>query len=213
MKAYASLWSADLLALGEEVDLVDALVDGYHLDMMDGVCVPDLLFGLDVVAALRRTKKISSAKASRFRRCRKAIPIWKAFPARLLDRFCEHGVRDERFENRVEALVPSAYGIICIADPDTITSILLLTAQARGSLALLALIAAALGLVFLITRFVIGLWAERLMRLLGPGGLHVVTRVLGILLAALAVQFVLSGDKRVRAGARAGRLEPTSIPW
>ena len=31
------------------------------------------------------------------------------------------------------------------------------------------------------------------MRLLRPGGLHVVTRVLGILLAALAVQFVLNG--------------------
>jgi pentose-5-phosphate-3-epimerase len=28
MKAYASLWSADLLALGEAIDLVDALVDG-----------------------------------------------------------------------------------------------------------------------------------------------------------------------------------------
>ena len=117
------------------------------------------------------------------------------------------------FENRVEALVPSAYGIICIADPDTITSILLLTAQARGSLALLALIAAALGARFSHHTFCDRLWAERLMRLLGPGGLHVVTRVLGILLAALAVQFVLNGDKRVRAVARAGRLEPTSIPW
>jgi small neutral amino acid transporter SnatA (MarC family) len=55
-------------------------------------------------------------------------------------------------------------------------------------------IAAALGLVFLITRFMIGFGAERLMRLLGPGGLHVVTRVLGIfLLAAPAAQFVLNG--------------------
>jgi ribulose-phosphate 3-epimerase len=57
MKAYASLWSADLLALGEAVDVVDALVDGYHMDVMDGVCVPDLLFGLDFVAALRRRTK------------------------------------------------------------------------------------------------------------------------------------------------------------
>ena len=31
------------------------------------------------------------------------------------------------------------------------------------------------------------------MRLLRPGGLQVITRVLGILLAALAVQFVLNG--------------------
>jgi pentose-5-phosphate-3-epimerase len=35
MKAYASLWSADLLALGQAVDLVDARVDGYHMDIMD----------------------------------------------------------------------------------------------------------------------------------------------------------------------------------
>ena len=58
---------------------------------------------------------------------------------------------------------------------------------------LLAVVAAAPGLVFLIPRFVIGLGAERLMRLLCPCGLHVVTRVLGILLAALAVEFVLNG--------------------
>ena len=57
MKAYASLWSADLMALGEAVDAVDALVDGYHMDIMDGVCVPDLLFGLDFIAALRRRTK------------------------------------------------------------------------------------------------------------------------------------------------------------
>ena len=59
MKAYASLWSASLLALGEAVDLVDALGDGYHLAIMDGVYVPNLLFGVDLVVALRRrTKKL-----------------------------------------------------------------------------------------------------------------------------------------------------------
>lgn len=58
MKAYVSLWSADLLALGEAVERVDNLVDGYHLDVMDGVCVPDLLFGPDFVRALRgRTRR------------------------------------------------------------------------------------------------------------------------------------------------------------
>ncbi len=58
MKAYASLWSADPLALGEAVRLVDRAVAGYHLDVMDGVCVPDLLFGPGIVSALRpRTAK------------------------------------------------------------------------------------------------------------------------------------------------------------
>jgi len=76
------------------------------------------------------------------------------------------------------AIFPLA--IPLLTGPGTITSILLLTAQARGSFAKLAAIAGALALVFLLTRFVIGFGAERLMRLLRPGGLHVITRVLGI---------------------------------
>jgi pentose-5-phosphate-3-epimerase len=48
------LWSADLLALGDAVQRGDPFVAGYHLDVTDGVCVPDLLFGLDFVHALRR---------------------------------------------------------------------------------------------------------------------------------------------------------------
>jgi ribulose-phosphate 3-epimerase len=59
VKAYVSLWSADPLALGEAIDLVDDLVDGFHMDVFDGHNVPALLFGPDVVAALRRrTAKI-----------------------------------------------------------------------------------------------------------------------------------------------------------
>lgn len=54
MQAYVSLWSADLLALGEAVDSVDEVVDGYHIDVFDGHNVPELLFGPDFVAALRR---------------------------------------------------------------------------------------------------------------------------------------------------------------
>jgi multiple antibiotic resistance protein len=89
------------------------------------------------------------------------------------------------------AIFPLA--IPLLAGPGTITSILLLTAQARGSIARLAAVALALVLVFLLTHLVLGLASERLVRRIGAGGVHIATRVLGILLAALAVQFVLNG--------------------
>jgi ribulose-phosphate 3-epimerase len=53
MRAYVSLWSADLLALRDAVALVEGTVDGFHLDVFDGHNVRELLFGPDLVAALR----------------------------------------------------------------------------------------------------------------------------------------------------------------
>src|ERR1700760_126795 len=53
MKAYVSLWSADLLNLGAAVDHLGDGVDGFHLDVFDGHNVRDLLFGPAHVAALR----------------------------------------------------------------------------------------------------------------------------------------------------------------
>jgi ribulose-phosphate 3-epimerase len=53
MKVSISLWSADLLDLGAAVDLVGPHVDGLHLDVMDGLCVPNLLFGPDFISAVR----------------------------------------------------------------------------------------------------------------------------------------------------------------
>lgn len=53
MKAYVSLWSADLLNLGAAVDQLGDVVDGFHLDVFDGHDVRDLLFGPAHVAALR----------------------------------------------------------------------------------------------------------------------------------------------------------------
>ena len=52
MRAYVSLWSADLLDLGSAVDRLDAHVEGFHLDIMDGHFVRELLFGADTVQAL-----------------------------------------------------------------------------------------------------------------------------------------------------------------
>lgn len=79
-----------------------------------------------------------------------------------------------------------------IAGPGAITSIVLLMSHTGGSAWLgagfLAMAAIALGLTLLAL-----LLAERLMALLGVTGSNVVGRVLGIVLAALAVQFVLDG--------------------
>jgi len=53
MLAYVSLWSADLLAVGDAVRLIEDDADGLHIDVFDGHNVRDLLFGPDFVAALR----------------------------------------------------------------------------------------------------------------------------------------------------------------
>jgi ribulose-phosphate 3-epimerase len=53
MKASCSLWSADLLALRSAIELLSGHADEFHIDVMDGICVPDILFGLDFVAAMR----------------------------------------------------------------------------------------------------------------------------------------------------------------
>jgi ribulose-phosphate 3-epimerase len=49
----ASLWSADLTALGDGVRRLDPLVDSFHFDVSDAHFVPGLLFFPDLVAALR----------------------------------------------------------------------------------------------------------------------------------------------------------------
>jgi ribulose-phosphate 3-epimerase len=53
VKAYVSLWSADLLDVGRAIDLVAPVADGFHLDVFDGHNVDELLFGPDFVAAVR----------------------------------------------------------------------------------------------------------------------------------------------------------------
>jgi len=54
LQAYVSLWSADLLDVGRAVDLVAGVADGLHLDVFDGHNVDELLFGPDLVKALRK---------------------------------------------------------------------------------------------------------------------------------------------------------------
>jgi multiple antibiotic resistance protein len=79
-----------------------------------------------------------------------------------------------------------------LSGPGTIATILLLTSQAGGDVRKLAAIGIAIAGVFLVS-FVSLYLGARLIRLLGEGGVHIATRVMGIVLAALAVQYVLNG--------------------
>ncbi len=79
-----------------------------------------------------------------------------------------------------------------IAGPGTIATVLLLVGLSKSDPRALSVIAlayaSALGVTWLCMR-----GAARIAGRIGNTGIHVVTRVLGIILAALAVQFVLNG--------------------
>ena len=79
-----------------------------------------------------------------------------------------------------------------IAGPGTLASIMILTGGVHGNPLLL-------GGVFVVTAGVLLLCylalrvSNQLARVMGESGIHVITRVLGVLLAALAVQYVADG--------------------
>ncbi|MEA1083601.1 MAG: MarC family protein [Sphingomonas sp.] len=78
-----------------------------------------------------------------------------------------------------------------IAGPGSIASVMLLVARTNGIEATLVVLAA-MGVILLLTLVAL-LAAGPLMRLLGARIEAVITRLLGVLLAALAVQFVMDG--------------------
>ncbi len=87
-------------------------------------------------------------------------------------------------------------GIPLIAGPGAITSVVLLIGQARGDLVAQGAIIGILVVVLILT-LVCLLLAGQLMRLFGITGINVISRVSGIIVAALAVQFVIDGVRAV----------------
>lgn len=110
--------------------------------------------------------------------------------------------RTQRRENRAEEIRRSPahedisifpMAIPMIAGPGSIATVMLLVARSDGPLQTLALLAA-LAAVLLLTLISL-LAAGALMRVLGPRIEAMITRVLGVILAALATQFVIDGVK------------------
>ena len=109
--------------------------------------------------------------------------------------------REERAEkvreDHVEDVSVFPMAMPMIAGPGSIATIMLLTARADGTQQTLAVLGA-MGAVLLLTLFAL-VAAVPLMKLLGARVEAVITRLLGVLLAALAAQYVIDGVKAVLA--------------
>ena len=86
-----------------------------------------------------------------------------------------------------------------LAGPGAITATVLLAGRAGGNLTLIAIL---IGVVVLVAFacFLAFLFAERIGRYLGLTGNIVLSRLLGVLLAALAVQYVVDGVRAILNG-------------
>jgi multiple antibiotic resistance protein len=99
-------------------------------------------------------------------------------------------VREQEEESYQQDISVFPLAIPLIAGPGAITTVLLYTGgSSPGQLALF------MGVLFVVLVLTLGslLLAPRVMQLFGETGANVLSRVLGVLLAALAVQFVLDG--------------------
>jgi multiple antibiotic resistance protein len=99
---------------------------------------------------------------------------------------------EEREAQSLENPAVFPLAVPMIAGPGTIATVLLLVSFSHGSGARLAIVAAAYAAALAVTWLCMR-GSTLLLRFVGTTGIHVVTRLLGIILAALAVQFILNG--------------------
>lgn len=99
-------------------------------------------------------------------------------------------------EDHIRNISAFPLAIPLMAGPGTITATMLIAGAARGDGMKLGALTLVIGIVAL-SCLLVFLVAERLSKLLGVTGNLVLTRLLGVILAALAVQFVIDGVKAV----------------
>ncbi|MGR3815419.1 MAG: MarC family protein [Cognatishimia activa] len=104
--------------------------------------------------------------------------------------------RQERREGRVtEVPDPSVFplAIPMIAGPGSIATVILLSGQIEGVQGPILILGVALAVMLVVVALFMA--GNLLERALGDIGINVVTRLLGMLLAALSIQFILDGLK------------------
>lgn len=89
------------------------------------------------------------------------------------------------------ALVPLAVPLM--AGPGSITTVLVLTSRARTPAESLTILAAAI--IILVVTYICFLYAESILALIKETSLRLLTRIMGLILTALAVQFIIQGLK------------------
>src|SRR5271163_1189957 len=105
---------------------------------------------------------------------------------------------EQAMEERVRNVAAFPLAVPLLAGPGAITATVLLAGQASGNLLLLAALIVVVVLVAA-SCLITFLFADRISGLLGLTGNIVLSRLLGVLLAALAVQFVIDGIRAVLA--------------
>ena len=103
---------------------------------------------------------------------------------------------EEAIEERVRNIAAFPLAIPLMAGPGAITATVLLSGRADNDAVHLAMLLAVIAAVLLICTAVF-LLAARVARLFGTTGSVVLSRLLGVILAALAVQFVIDGVRAV----------------
>jgi multiple antibiotic resistance protein len=106
---------------------------------------------------------------------------------------------EQAVEEHVRNIAAFPLAIPLMAGPGALTATILLAGRAHGDAMMLAGLLAVIAVVIAICGLVF-LFAGRIERLLGVTGNVVLSRLLGVILAALAVQFVIAGIRAVWTG-------------
>ena len=106
---------------------------------------------------------------------------------------------EEAIEERMRNIAAFPLAIPLMAGPGAITATLLLAGRTGGAPDRLALLLGVIALVLAIC-FMVFTLAARIARLIGITGNVVLSRLLGVLLAALAVQYVIDGVRAALTG-------------